>query len=62
LAEAVNADERTSEAAELAERILDEVSSPSQDWRHIAALARELAALAEGGGPGRGGWSGPERS
>ena len=41
-------DELTSEAAELAERILEEVSRPVQNWCNIAALARELAALADG--------------
>ena len=35
-------------AADLAERILDEVSSPDQDWGTIASWARELAALADG--------------
>lgn len=37
----------TSRAADLAERILDEVSSAHQDWHVIAASARELADLAE---------------
>jgi hypothetical protein len=37
----------TAEAAELAERILDGVSSANQDWRNIASWARELAALAD---------------
>jgi len=39
-------DQLTAKAAELAERILDEVSSSDQDWRTIASLAGELAALA----------------
>ena len=43
----MSADERISGAAELAERILDEVSRPNQNWSNIAVLARELAALAE---------------
>lgn len=37
----------TASAAELAERILDEVSGPAQDWCNIAAWARRLAVLAE---------------
>jgi hypothetical protein len=37
----------TAEAAELAERILDEVSGANQGWRNIASWARELAALAD---------------
>lgn len=40
-------DELVSAAAELAERILDDVSRPNQNWSEIAAVARELAALAE---------------
>jgi hypothetical protein len=44
-------DELTSEAAELAERILEEVSRPVQNWWNIAALARELAALADSVAP-----------
>lgn len=35
-------------AAELAEEILDEVSSAEQNWRRVVELARELAALAAG--------------
>jgi hypothetical protein len=37
----------TAGAAELAERILEEVSSMDQDWATISACARELAALAD---------------
>ena len=44
----MTADDPTSAAADLAERILDEVSSRDQNWSCIAALARELAALADG--------------
>ena len=40
-------DELVSAAAELAERILDDVSRPNQNWGEIAAVARELAKLAE---------------
>jgi hypothetical protein len=40
-------DELVGAAADLAERILDQVSVPDQDWRTIASLARELAALAD---------------
>jgi len=43
----VTAGDSTSAAADLAERILDEVSSRDQNWSFIAALARDLAALAE---------------
>jgi hypothetical protein len=35
------------EAADLAERILDEVASVDQDWSTIAGLARELAEFAD---------------
>jgi hypothetical protein len=45
--EAVNPDDPTPEAAELAERILDEVSRADQNWCNIAVLARELAVLAD---------------
>jgi hypothetical protein len=37
----------TAGAAELAERILEEVSGIDQDWGNISAWARELAALAD---------------
>ena len=37
----------TSPAADLAERILDEVSSADQDWTVVARCARELMQLAE---------------
>jgi hypothetical protein len=40
-------DELVGAAADLAERILDQVSVPKQDWRTIASSARELAALAD---------------
>jgi DNA-binding transcriptional ArsR family regulator len=36
----------TARAAELAERILDEVSALDQDWRTIASCSRELGDLA----------------
>ena len=51
-------------AADLAERILDEVSGADQDWGTIASWARELAVLAEAAaGPGRRGReSRPEES
>jgi succinylarginine dihydrolase len=32
----------------LAEALMDAVVSPDQDWRQIAALARELAQIADG--------------
>jgi hypothetical protein len=41
-------DEVAVAAADLAERILDEVSSSDQDWGTIAAWAAELADLARG--------------
>lgn len=47
--------ELTSEAVELAERILDEVIRPEQNWCNIAALARALATLADAGATGGGG-------
>jgi hypothetical protein len=40
-------DDRTADAVELAEAILEGVSSIDQDWGTISALARELTALAE---------------
>ncbi len=39
-------EDATAEAAELAERILDQVSRAVQDWSKIAVWARELAELA----------------
>jgi hypothetical protein len=52
----VSADDASPGAAELAERILDEVTRPNQNWCNIAVLARELAALADAAAPhgGRG--------
>jgi hypothetical protein len=52
-------DDPTSEAADLAERLVDEVARPDHDWTIIRALALELADLAgrvagsdePGGGP-----------
>ncbi len=43
----MNQGEPTSRAANLAERILHEVSSAKQDWRVVAVCARELAELAK---------------
>lgn len=40
-------DDLIAEAAGLAEQILEEVAKADQDWRKIAAWARELAALAD---------------
>ncbi len=37
----------TSFAADLAESILDQVSSADQDWRLVALYARQLAELAD---------------
>jgi broad specificity phosphatase PhoE len=37
----------TAQAAELAERILEEVTSIDQDWSTISVLARQLATLAD---------------
>ena len=53
-------DDLTSGAAELAERILDEVSRPNQDWCTVAVLARELASLADAAAGGRDRGPGPE--
>jgi predicted MarR family transcription regulator len=39
-------EELTARAAELAERILEEVTSIDQDWATISALARQLSVLA----------------
>lgn len=44
---AVSSKDPTSHAADLAERILDEVSSADQNWRVVAICARELAELAD---------------
>lgn len=41
-----NSDDATTQAAELAERILDAVSDAEQDWRLVERCARELAELA----------------
>jgi len=43
----VSPEDPTSRAADLAEQVLDEVSSLHQDWQLIAACARELANLAD---------------
>jgi hypothetical protein len=48
----VSGGDPTTGAAQLAERILEEVTMPNQDWCNIAALARELAVLAESAAPG----------
>jgi hypothetical protein len=40
-------DDLTADAVDLAEAILDGVTSIDQDWGTISALARELAALAD---------------
>lgn len=48
-------DEPAPEAADLAERILDEVTAAEQDWCLVAGWARELAELAAGmAGPATG--------
>jgi hypothetical protein len=39
-------EETAARAAELTERILDEVSAAVQDWRLVERWARELAELA----------------
>jgi hypothetical protein len=47
----MTADDHTSHAADLAERLVDEVAQPHQRWSLIRALALELAWLAnEAGG------------
>jgi hypothetical protein len=43
---AVTADDPTSQAADLAERLVDEVARADQDWELIRALAVQLARLA----------------
>ncbi|MBX5470423.1 MAG: hypothetical protein IRZ21_11050 [Thermoleophilaceae bacterium] len=43
----MNDPDLTADAADLAERIVDEVSRAEQDWAKIAAWARRLAELAE---------------
>jgi hypothetical protein len=48
----VRDDELTAEAVQLAERILDEVIKPGQNWCNIAALARALASLADAAAAG----------
>lgn len=45
-------DDASPAAAALAERILDEVIKPDQNWCNIAVLARELAALADANAAG----------
>jgi hypothetical protein len=40
-------DDPTPEAADLAERLVDEVARPDQDWPAIRAVALELADLAD---------------
>jgi hypothetical protein len=42
----MSAESTTVHAADLAERILDEVSAATQDWRAIEHCARELYELA----------------
>jgi len=54
---AMSGEEITAQAADLAERILDEVSKLEQDWSSVARWSRELADLAEtaaAGSPGEG--------
>jgi hypothetical protein len=46
---AVNHDALTERAAELAERIIEEVTTIDQDWSTISALAWELAVVADAG-------------
>jgi hypothetical protein len=43
---AMPGEETPARAADLAERILDEVSAADQDWRLVERWARELAELA----------------
>jgi hypothetical protein len=45
--QSMSGEDLTAEAADLAERILDEVSKADQDWQRIARWARELAELAD---------------
>jgi hypothetical protein len=45
-AHSMSLDDPTSRAAGLAERLVDEVARPDQDWARIRALALELADLA----------------
>ena len=40
-------DERIVRVADLAEDIVEEVSTPDQDWAQIAVWARELVKVAE---------------
>jgi hypothetical protein len=40
-------DDPTHEAADLAERLVDEVATPNQDWPTIRALAAQLADLGD---------------
>jgi hypothetical protein len=63
--EVVTSHDPTPGAAQLAERILDEVSKPDQNWCNIAVLARELAAVADAAassGPARAATEGARRS
>ena len=50
----MTSDDITHGAAQLAERILDEVSRPDQNWGEVALLARELASLADVAAPAGG--------
>lgn len=56
----MNSEDATIRAADLAERIVDEVSEADQDWRTIEQHARELAELATQAAANR--FTGPERS
>lgn len=49
----------TTRAADLAELILDEVSSVDQNWRVVARCARELAELADRAAPPSGAGGSP---